>query len=505
MFCHPHPPARTPVARFLILLLCALSLLPVLAADRPNFLLLIADDLNWRDLGCVGNPDVKTPNIDRLAREGMALRGMFTPAPTCSPCRHALYTGLFPVRSGAYPNHTRAYDGTKSIFSHLKARGYRVGLLGKSHVGPPATFPLEILGGSADDTAALAAFINRDKSQPWLAVLASNDPHSPWNRGPTNGFAPAKIKIPPYLHDNGVTRTNLANYYAEIAQLDAQIGAALRALDASGQAANTLVVFVSEQGSSFPYGGKWSLYDAGIRVSAFARWPGRIKPGSASDALMQYVDVPPTLLEAAGVDPATIDTGCPDAHGLRGFDGRSFLPVLRGETNRLRDYVFAEHTTVGIIGFKQPYPMRAVRDARYKLIRNLTPENEYWINGIHETDVFESWARDAAHNPALAARVRWLSHRPGVELYDLETDPYESKNLADDTRFAGIKARLSRELDAWIAQQGDRGLETELKAKSRQGKAEGANRRSKPEIDAQPSTDANTQPDAEAGAGANRQ
>jgi uncharacterized sulfatase len=97
---------------------------PSPAGVRPNFLLMIADDLNLHDLGCMGNPDVKSPNIDRLARDGMTLRGMYTPAPTCSPCRHALYTGLFPVRSGAYPNHTRAYDGTASIFTHLKALGY---------------------------------------------------------------------------------------------------------------------------------------------------------------------------------------------------------------------------------------------------------------------------------------------------------------------------------------------------------------------------------------------
>ena len=119
------------------------------------------------------------------------------------------------------------------------------------------------------------------------------------------------------------------------------------------------MLFVSEQGSSFPYGGKWSLYDNGIRASAFARWPGKIKAGSSSDALVQYVDVPPTFLEMAGVDPAKIDTGCPDANGKRGFDGRSFLSVLRGQTNRFRDYVFAQHTTVGIIGYKEPYPMRA--------------------------------------------------------------------------------------------------------------------------------------------------
>lgn len=436
---------------------------------RPNFLIMIADDLNLHDLGCTGNSDVKTPNIDRLAGGSMRLRAMYTPAPTCSPCRHALYTGLFPIRSGAYPNHTRVYDGVSSIFTYLKAAGYRVGLQGKTHVGPAKSFPWEYLDKDPDNAAAFARFINRDKSQPWLAVLASHDPHSPWTRGPKDLYKPDALKIPPYLHDNAVTRKNLADYYAEITQLDTQVGACLKAVEESGQTDYTLVLFLSEQGSSFPYGGKWSLYENGTRIAAFARWPGRIKPGSSSNALMEYVDVTPTFLEAAGIDPATIDTGCADTTGRRGFDGRSFLDVLLGKTDKLRDYVFAQHTTVGIIGYKEPYPMRSVCDGRYKLVRNLAPENTYWINGIHGTDVFKSWERDAQNDPKLAERVKWLSHRTGEELYDLSADPYDMRNLASDPKYADVKSRLARELDAWMTQQGDKGMETELKAKSRQG------------------------------------
>jgi len=436
---------------------------------RPNFLLMIADDLNLHDLGCTGNSEVKTPNIDRLAGEGIRLRGMYTPAPTCSPCRHALYTGLFPIRSGAYPNHTRVYDGIFSIFTYLKAAGYRVGLQGKTHVGPATSFPWEYLDDNPDNAKAFARFINRDKSQPWLAVFASHDPHSPWTRGPKDLYKPANLKIPTYLHDNAVTRKNLADYYAEITQLDSQVGACLKAVEDSGQADNTLVLFVSEQGSSFPYGGKWSLYDNGIRIAAFARWPGKIKPGSSSNALMEYVDVPPTFLEAAGIDPAKIDTGCADATGYRGFDGRSFLGVLLGKTDNLRDYVFAQHTTVGIIGYKEPYPMRSVCDGRYKLVRNLAPDNTYWISGIHGTDIFKSWEADAQNDPKLAERVKWLLHRPAEELYDLAADPFDVKNLVSDPKYADVRARLARELDAWMAQQGDKGMETELNAKSRQG------------------------------------
>ena len=179
---------------------------------RPNFLLIIADDLNWRDLGCTGSPDVKTPNIDQLARESMSLRAMFTPAPTCSPLRHALYTGLFPIRSGAYPNHTMVDPSTRSIFTYLKALGYRVGLQAKSHVSPPESFPYEHISANADDAPAFAKFISRDRTQPWLAVFASHDPHSAWTRGPKNLYDPAKITVPSYLHDNATTRKHLATF-----------------------------------------------------------------------------------------------------------------------------------------------------------------------------------------------------------------------------------------------------------------------------------------------------
>jgi uncharacterized sulfatase len=214
------------------------------------------------------------------------------------------------------------------------------------------------------------------------------------------------------------------------------------------------------------------LYDTGVRNSAIVRWPGVIPAGSRSTALMQFVDVPPTFIELAGGDPAKLDTGCPDANGNRFMDGRSLVPVLKGQATKFRDLVFAQHTTVGVIGYKEPYPSRMVRDTRFKLIRNLAPENTFSIGGIHGSEPFLSWQADAKSNPALAARVQWLFKRPGEELYDLQNDPFEMKNLAADPQHADTKARLQKELDAWMRQQGDKGLETEMLAPSRQGRAD---------------------------------
>lgn len=438
---------------------------PMPVVGSPNILLIIADDLNWRDLGVTGNPDVKSPNIDSLAREGMHLRGMFSPSPTCTPARHALYTGLFPVRSGGYPNHSEVYEGTKSIFSYLKEVGYRVGLLGKAHVHPKSSYPFTHIGKDADDLRPFTEFVRSDPTTPWLVAFSSKDPHGPWNRGPRELYDAAKLSVPPYLHDNDVTRRELSAYYAEISQLDRQVGELLKILEASGQAENTIVMFFSEQGSSLPYGGKSTLYDNGIRVAAFVRWPGRIAPGSSSDALLQYVDVAPTILEAVGLETDVIDTGCPDAAGNRGFDGRSFLEILLGRSDHGRAYVFAQHTTLGQDGRERPYPIRAVRDTRYKLIRNLA-----WRTTLEprQSDLLDSWKLDAGTNPWLANRIRHLSDRPAEELYDLDADPYEMNNLAELPGLSEIRSRLGAELDAWMLQQGDEGLATELKAPSRQ-------------------------------------
>ncbi len=435
---------------------------------RPNFLIIVADDLHWRDLSCMGNPDVKTPHLDRLAAQSMTLGGMYSPAATCSPARHALYTGLYPIRSGAYPNHTMVDSTTRSIFGYLKAAGYRVGLQGKSHVHPAKSFPYELISKDPDDHRALARFVTRKPARPWLAVFASHDPHTPWTRGPQQYYQADRLRVPQWMHDNPQTRAALAQYYGEVSELDSQVGRCLRVLDDVGEAENTFVLFLSEQGSAFPYGGKWTLYENGIRIAAFARWPGRIQPGSRSHALMQYVDVPATMLDAAGSNWRELDTGCPDASGKVVMDGDSFLPVLLGSTDHHRDYVFAEHTTVGVNGYRQPYPSRSVSDGRFKLIWNLASENQFWIRGIHESPIYQSWVHDAKSNPQLAERVRWLSYRSEKELYDLRQDPFETRNLAAQADLKATKERLERELSVWMMQQGDEGMTTELRARERQ-------------------------------------
>ena len=452
-------------------------------AAKPNVLMVIADDMTWRDCEPYGNREVKTPHMARLAREGIRFDSMFTATAMCAPTRQQLYTGMFPVRNGAYPNHSAVYPGVKSLVHHLKALGYRVGLIGKTHFKPRGSYPFEILPGGkkgASNAKAIAEFVNRSTSQPYCLIVCSNEPHGPWNRGDATAYDARKLTVPPYIVDNAATRQGLTKYYAEITFLDGQLGACMRIVDDSGRKDDTLVVFTSEQGSSFPFGGKWTCYDTGLKTAFILRWPARVRPGSSTQAMAQYVDVVPTLIEAAGGDPTRIDTGRPDAKGYRGFDGKSFLAVLDGKSDKHRAYVYGAHTTRGIIRGTECYPVRSVRSATHKLIRNLNHTVKFNNAICGSRGILASWAETGKTNPAAAARARFYQHRPAEELYDVAKDPYELHNVADDPAYAQAKAELSKQLDAWMAQQGDQGAATEMRAKERQGRRGKARRPAKP-------------------------
>ena len=485
-----HPPIPPRLA--LVWLLAGSAFGGVSPAERPpNIVLFIADDLSWHDVACFGGPtDARTPHLDQLAREGMKLTGFYSPAAVCSPLRQALLTGMYPVRNGAYPNHARVRDGVRSLPHQLRPLGYRTACLGKTHFDPPASYPFDAIeltrpaagsapatgkkGGTAVeiddgdfDFGALERFIQADPQRPFCAYIATHEPHGPWNKGDRSAFDPARLKVPPYLVDTPETRQGLAAYYAEVALLDQQVGSVMQTLEKTGKAANTLFLFFSEQGSGVPHA-KWSLYNPGIRVAAIARWPGRIKPGSENAALVQYVDVLPSIIAAAGGDPSRIDTGCPDAEGYRGFDGRSFLDVLLGRTDRLRDVVFAQHTTRGIIDGSEAYASRAACDGRWKLIVNLHAESTF-SNVIVNAPLLQSWRRKGQQGDAFATeQAARYTQRPAVELYDLQTDPWELTNVADRQDNAATVARLRTQLEAWMKQQGDLGDQTEREATEHQ-------------------------------------
>ena len=446
--------------------------------DRPNVLIVIGDDMTWRDCEPYGSPDVKTPHLAQLAAGGMTFDAMFTATAMCAPTRQQLYTGMFPVRNGAYPNHSKVYPGVKSIAHHLKDLGYRVGLTGKKHFGPAESFPFALFKGRHHDNGngkdllfdEAEAFVRRDADQPWCLIVASNQPHSPWNRGDASAYDAEKLTVPPHLVDCPETREQLTKYYAEITYLDGQLGRCLDMVERAGQRDNTLVIFTSEQGASFPSGGKWTCYDTGLKTAFIARWPGRVAAGSRTDALAQYVDVVPTLIEAAGGRSESVETGRPDAHGDKGFDGGSFLPVLLGRTDRHRDHVYGAHTTRGIIRGSACYPVRSVRSSRFKYIWNPNHKSVFYnVVSTGEGAMLKVWARYAQTDAHAAFLVRRYQHRPEEELYDVQQDPFELNNLAEKDDHTAVKAELRNKLLAWMQQQGDEGVNTELRALERQG------------------------------------
>jgi len=433
-------------------------------AARPNLLLIIADDLTKWDTAVYGG-QAATPNLDKLAREGMKFTHCFQAAPSCSPTRHALYTSLYPVKSGAHPNHTFVKPGVRSVAHWLKAAGYRTALSGKTHINPPEAFPFEYSlerssGSTNPDFVAVDKFLGEcaAAATPFGLILASNEPHTPWNLGDASAYPPERLVLPPLYPDTPETRANFSKYLAEVTYFDRQVGQALELLTRHNLERSTMVVVLTEQGNSFPFA-KWTCYDAGVGSGMIIRWPGRVAAGSTSGALVEYIDIMPTFLQAAGINVPN------------DLDGRSFLPVLEGRASTHKEYVFSLHTTRGIINGSPYYGTRSVRDARYRYVRNLTPEITF-SNAATRGDIWESWVAAAkAGDPVAREAVSRYQHRPAEELYDAEADRWNARNLAGDPALAAVKARLSAQVDAWMKAQGDRGQATELDADNRQWKS----------------------------------
>jgi uncharacterized sulfatase len=250
----------------------------------------------------------------------------------------------------------------------------------------------------------------------------------------------------------------MVDYLAEITYFDGQVGALLALLDKHGIAENTMVVVVSEQGSSFPFG-KWTCYDTGLQSACIVRWPGQVKVGSVTDAMVEYVDIVPTFIDAAG--------GSREA----AIDGMSFVPVLTGETNGHKRFVFGEMTTRGINKGSLYFGIRSIRSEKYKYIVNFTPDVTFQ-NACTNSTIFKSWCQKASDGDATAAeKINRYENRPAEEFYAIQEDPYEWHNLANDPRYAMQKAELKQELSRWMEECGDQGQQTELEALEHQGRS----------------------------------
>lgn len=420
---------------------------------RPTLVVFLADDLGCLDCQPYGDAAFRTPHMQALADEGLTFDRAFVVSPSCAPSRAALLTGLYPARNGAEANHTQPRAELKKWPAFFQELGYEVVAFGKvSHYRHTAQYGFDHFAHDTfHDHAAIPAAVEFLKQRqgatdrPLCLMVGSNWPHVPWPEADTEDH-PRPLSLPAGTIDTLATRAWRARYAAAVSKADDDLGVIRRAVR-EYLGPEVLFLFTSDHGAQWPFG-KWNCYDAGVRVPLIVAWPGVTKPGTRTEALVSWLDLLPTLLEAAGGQP-------PDW-----LDGRSFLPVLRGEATTHRTQIFTTHTGDGRWNI---YPIRSLRTAEWKYIRNLHPEFAFTTHidlgsPRDGRELFASWEERARTDPDAAAVIRRYHARPAEELYDLRSDPDEQHNLATDPRYAERLASLRRELEAWMAATSDQQL-----------------------------------------------
>lgn len=417
-------------------------------SSMPNIVVYLSDDHSQFDSSLYGAADIPMPNLEKLAADGMVFSHAFVASPSCAPSRAAMLTGLMPARNGAEANHTYPTKGTHYLISDLRAIGYEVAAFGKvahgrerggkqagfdSMVGPSSYVKLR---------ENVARYLQERRSErPLCLFVGISNPHVPWPRD--SSFDAEQVKLPPTFLDTPSTRSHRASYYEEIRELDLLLGE-LREMSAAHLGDDLLFLHTSDHGSQWPFG-KWTLYDYGIRVPLVVSWPGRIRSGSKSDAMVSWIDILPTLIDVAGGKVPS------------GLDGRSFADVLTGKKGSHRKRIFTTHSGDGNMNI---YPIRSVRNRDWKLIHNLHPEFAF----TNHSDLlrkdgagayWSEWAEMAKHDERAKRVVDRYYHRPEFELYQLSQDKYEQNNLADDPEQASRLAEMKEELGEWMTNQGD--------------------------------------------------
>ncbi len=447
------PPARRfrLVAWFAFAGLAAVAR-PVLGDSRPNFLLCIADDQSWCHTSASGDPVVRTPAFDGVARRGVLFRHAFVAAPQCAPSRAALLSGR-PIWQLEHGGIQRSHFPAKFVtfVDLLEAAGYRVGHSGKGWgPGKPGDRKRNAAGPRYRNFQAFLETCPRDT--PFCFWFGSTNPHRPYAPAPNRKQDLARVKLPSFLPDNETVRGDLLDYLHEITRFDAEVERHLQWLRRADRRDNTLVLITSDNGMPFPRS-KCNLYDWGTRMPLAAAWPGQIPAGRVVDDFVSFSDVGPTLLEAADIPrPAYMV-------------GRSFLNVLlsnkAGRVDPARDHVITARERHSVTRpDRGGYPIRAIRTDRYLYIRNYRPDRGPTGTPPGTADVTLSpttvWMLEHRAEPEVAPLFRLcFLRRPGEELYDLRQDPHQVHNVADDPAYAQVKRELSERLITHLERTGD--------------------------------------------------
>jgi N-sulfoglucosamine sulfohydrolase len=452
-----------------LLAVAGLALTADAAHAKPkNIILFVTDDMG-QDAGCFGNKAIRTPNIDKLAAEGTLFKNAYATTASCSASRSVILTGMHNHANGHYGHehayhHFRAFDRVRSLPFHFTEAGYRTARIGKFHVGPDTVFKFEhVLAGNARNPVQMAnnckELLKGDK--PFFLYFCTADPHrggglvkddplgpNAFGNTPKGypGVTPVKynpkdVIVPPFLPDTPTCRAELAQYYEAVSRVDQGLGRLVELLKETGNYDSTLIVFLSDNGIPFP-GAKTTAYEPGLRLPCIVRHPDAKKRGVVSSAMVSWVDLAPTLLDFAGAMPKNPT-----------FHGRSFLPILEEANPKGWDEIYASHQFHEVTMY---YPMRTVRSGKYKLIWNIAHPlpfpfaSDLWEAATWQ-DVYKK-GREALYGKRT---VQAYMHRPAFELYDLEADPHEVKNLAGDPQHAKLLEELKDKLKAFQKRTSD--------------------------------------------------
>lgn len=455
------------------------------AAPHRNVVLIVADDLG-KQLGCYGDKVAKTPNVDRLAAEGIRFQRACCTTASCSASRSVLMSGLYNHATGHFGHahgysHFSTYETVRSLPVMLGEAGYRTCLIGKYHLAPEYVYKFETQrqegtqGGR--NTVRMAqnakAWLAEKDDRPFFLYFCPTDPH---RGGGPGGFAnhpdepefypgiepviykPDQVPVPTWLPDRPEVRQELTEYYRAIARLDTGIGTLINALKEAGHWEDTLIVFLSDNGPPFP-GAKTTLYEPGVNLPLIVRDPRVKQQGTTSDALVTWADITPTILDYCAVEPKAApvvrpseNVGQPSTKGAvrpYAFHGRSFLKQLETSPSAEgSDEIFLSHTFHEITNY---YPMRAVRRGKYKLIFNIANPLPYpFASDLQASPTWQGVVERNTPSELYGRRtVRDYVQRPRFELFDLESDPDEIRNLAAEPSQRQTLEMLQSRLRDW--------------------------------------------------------
>lgn len=424
--------------------------------ERPNVLLITVDDMNWNSPGAFGGkvPGI-TPNIDRLASQGMRFEFGHVTVAVCQPSRSCLMTGRYPHRNGAEGFGSIRND-VPTLQERLHEAGYLLGIFAKTaHLAPREKFHWDVfvtpeeLGQGRDPQLyyqSAQAFLARAKKEnrPFFLMANSQDPHRPFagsdqelkNFGKhlpySRKIEESEIQLPGFLPDLPDVQKEIAEYFTSVHRADQTVGRVLQALDESGLASNTLVMFLSDNGMALPFA-KTNCYLNSTKTPWIVRWPGKVKPGSVDRRhFISGIDFTPTILEACGLAP------------LDGLDGTSFLPLLSGRTQPQRDHIF---TVFHETSARKRFEMRCLQTRQYGYIFNGWADGKTeFRNESMNGRTYQAMRKAAPNSPAVAARLQLYLYRTPEELYDFAADPNGLHNLAGDPRHKATLEAMRRRM-----------------------------------------------------------